>query len=150
MDQRGKASPVEMTPVLRSAPALRLVHHALEHAESRGWSVAVVVVDHGGEALASARMDGVGAPTLGFAADKAFTAATMRRSTRDFCARMNGADDLRAGLANRPRLITWEGGLPILHGEAIVGGIGVSGALGHEDAECAQAGLCRLGLSSGI
>ncbi|WEJ80556.1 hypothetical protein EQ718_16910 (plasmid) [Paracoccus versutus] len=60
------------------------------------------------------------------------------------------ADDLRAGLANRPRLITWEGGLPILHGEAIVGGIGVSGALGQEDAEYAQAGLCRLGLSSGI
>ncbi|WP_279432828.1 heme-binding protein [Paracoccus versutus] len=53
-------------------------------------------------------------------------------------------------MANRPRLITWEGGLPILHGEAIVGGIGVSGALGQEDAEYAQAGLCRLGLSSGI
>ncbi|WGR62429.1 heme-binding protein (plasmid) [Paracoccus ferrooxidans] len=57
---------------------------------------------------------------------------------------------MRAGLANRPRLITWEGGLPILHDGAIVGGIGVSGAQGQEDAECAQAALCRLGLSSGI
>ncbi|RDD69484.1 hypothetical protein DVR11_22040 [Paracoccus versutus] len=57
---------------------------------------------------------------------------------------------MRAGLANRPRLITWEGGLPILHDEAIVGGIGVPGAQGQEDAECAQAALCRLGLTGGI
>ncbi|WP_449043924.1 heme-binding protein [Paracoccus versutus] len=46
--------------------------------------------------------------------------------------------------------MTWEGCLPILHDGAIVGGIGVSGAQGQEDAEYAQAGLCRLGLSSGI
>lgn len=146
MDQANHADLVEMKPVLRSAPALRLVHHALEHAASRGWLVAVVVVDAGGEVLASARMDGVAAQTLGFATDKAFTAATMQRSTAEFFARMNSMDELRVGLANRPRLITWEGGLPIVHNGAIVGGIGVSGAQGHEDAECALAALRSLGL----
>lgn len=146
MDQTSDASLVEMKPVLKSAPALQLVHHVLDHAASRGWLVAVAVVDAGGEVLASARMDGVAAQTLGFAADKAFTAATMRRSTPDFFARMNSSDALRTGLANRPRLITWEGGLPIVHNGTIVGGIGVSGAQGHEDAECAQAALHSLGL----
>lgn len=143
------ANLVEMRPVLRSAAALQLVHYALEHAATSGWSVAVVVVDAGGELLASARMDGVAAPTLSFAADKAFTAAMMRRSTKDFFARMNSTDELRVGLANRPRLITWEGGLPIVHDGTIVGGLGVSGAQGHEDAECAQAALLSLGLGNG-
>lgn len=146
----GNASLIEMKPVLRSAPALQLVHHVLDHAASRGWSVAVVVADPGGEVLASARMDGVAPATLGFATDKAFTAATMRRSTRDFFTRMNGTDELRVGLANRPRLITWQGGLPICHEKAVIGGIGVSGAQGHEDAECAEAALRSLGLSGGI
>lgn len=144
VDQQGNANLIEMKPVLRSAPALQLVHHVLDHAASRGWSVAVVVA---GEVLASARMDGVAPATLAFAADKAFTAAAMRRSTRDFFTRMNGADELRLGLANRPRLITWQGGLPICHGKAVIGGIGVSGAQGHEDAECAEAALRSLGLS---
>lgn len=147
MDQPNGGSPIEMRPVLRSAPALQLVRHVLDHAASRGWSVAVVVADAGGEVLASARMDGVAAQILGFAADKAFTAATMRRSTRDFFARMNSTDDLRMGLANRPRLITWEGGLPICHDGFVVGAIGVSGAQGHEDGECAQVALQRAGLS---
>ena len=73
----------------------------------------------------------------------------MRRSTPDFFVRMNSTDELRAGLANRPRLITWEGGLPIVYNGTIVGGVGVSGALGHEDAECAQAALHSLSLGSG-
>ena len=98
--------------------------------------------------LASARMDDVSGQTLNFAADKAFTAATMRRSTRDFFLRMNSAEELRAGLANRPRLITWEGGLTIYHNKVVIGGIGVSGAQGHEDAECAEAALYELGLLS--
>lgn len=140
-------SPVEMRPFLKMAPALQLVQHALDHAASRGWAVAAVVVDAGGEVLASARMDGVAAQTLGFAGDKAFTASTMRRSTLDFFTRMNSADELRMGLANRSRLITWEGGLPIVHDGAVVGGIGVSGVQGREDAECAQAALHRLSLS---
>lgn len=148
MGQEKSVNLIEMRPMLKTAPALQLIHLAFEHAISRGWLVAVAVVDAGGEVLASARMEGVGAPTLGFAADKAFTAATMRRSTREFFARMNSADELRVGLANRPRLITWEGGLPIVYNEAIIGGIGVSGAQGHEDAECAQTALRSLGLSS--
>ncbi|QFQ89613.1 hypothetical protein F8A10_19440 (plasmid) [Paracoccus kondratievae] len=98
---------------------------------------------------APARMDGVAAQTLDFAVDKAFTAATMRRSTLDFCVRMNSTDERRAGLANRHRLITWEGGLPIVHNGTIVGGVGVSGVQGHEDVECAQAALHSLGLGSG-
>lgn len=142
-------SPVERRLVLKVAPALMMVNQVLEHAASHGWSVAVVVVDTSGEVIASARMDGVSAQIMGFAADKAFTAATMRRSTRDFAARMNSSDPLRMGLANRSRLLVWEGGLPILHEGVAVGGIGVSGAEGHEDAECAVVALGAAGLSGG-
>lgn len=92
------------------------------------------------------RMDGVPPSVIDFATDKAFTAVMSGKSTRAFFERMSSSTELSMGLANRPRLITWEGGLPILEAGAVIGGIGVSGAAGHEDAECATAALAALGL----
>ena len=46
----------------------------------------------------------------------------------------------------RNRLITWTGGIPIFDGQDCVGGIGVSGAMDHQDLECADAALKSVGL----
>ena len=127
--------------------AIRLVEAATAHAASRGWAVAVAVVDPSGMLTAFGRMNGVAPPVGDFAADKAYTAATLRRSTLAFFERMSGSPSLAMGVPNRPRLMTWEGGLPIFEGGTVIGGIGVSGAAGHEDADCASVALARLGLS---
>ena len=39
------------------------------------------------------------------------------------------------------RLIIFAGGLPIIADGTVIGGVGVSGATGDQDEECAQAGL---------
>src|SRR5579872_1109415 len=106
------------------AAAVRLVAAAIGHAQAKGWRVAVC--DSAGSAVAMGRMDGVAATVVDFAIDKAFTAATSGKSTRAFYERMSSSTELSMGLASRPRLITWEGGLPIVEKEMIISGIGLS------------------------
>lgn len=129
-----------------SATALRLVAAAVAEAEGQGWRIAVVVVDRVGIPLALARMDEATPPVLEFAADKAYTAATMRRSTEAFFERMTSSPSLALGFQNRGRLMVWGGGLPIVHESRILGGIGVSGAQDFEDIACAKAALTQGGL----
>jgi glc operon protein GlcG len=128
------------------AAAARLVAIAVEHAQSKGWRVCATVCDASGSVVAVGRMDGAPSTVADFALDKAFTAATSGKSTRAFYERMSSSKELSMGLANRPRLIAWQGGLPILEGKSVIGGIGVSGAAGDEDVECAQKALNALGM----
>lgn len=138
---------VVSTPTLAANAALRLVGHVVAHASANAWRVAVCVVDTHGVTLAVARMDEVAPPILDFATDKAFTAATMKRTTEAFFERMDNSPSLRLGLTNRSRLLVWGGGLPIVHRDCIVGAIGVSGARDVEDIECARHALELEGLS---
>ena len=129
---------------ISAAEALDLVRRVADHAHSREWNVAVAVTDAQGNALASLRMDRAAPPILDFAQDKAYTAATMRRSTAAFAERMAETHSLTLGLSNRQRLLAWGGGLPIVHDGAVIGGIGVSGAKDFEDIECAEVALRAL------
>lgn len=131
---------------LGSAAARRIVEAAIAEAERGGWRIAVTVVDPSGLPIALARMDEVTPPILDFAQDKAYTAATMRRSTEAFFGRMTSAPTLAMGFQNRPRLMVWGGGLPIFHEGLAVGGVGVSGAKEAEDVACARAGIAAIGL----
>ncbi|NVK06705.1 MAG: heme-binding protein [Marivivens sp.] len=124
-----------------SIAALRLLEAALSHAAAAELSVAVCLCDAQGHVLASARMDGVTPPILTFAQDKAYTAATMRRTTAAFGDRMGSSQSLTLGLSTRERLLSWGGGLPIVHQGKVIGGIGVSGAKDFEDIACAEAAL---------
>lgn len=138
---------IVMKPTLAAEVALRLVQAAMAHAMVKGWRVAVAVVDPHGVALATLRMDEVTPPIAEFALDKAFTAATMRRTTEALFQRMDSSPALRLGLANRARLLVWGGGLPIVHEGRVVGGIGVSGAQDFEDIDCASIALQAEGLA---
>lgn len=128
------------------AAASRLVAIAITHAQSKGWRVCVAICDASGLGVSMGRMDGVPPSVIDFATDKAFTAAMSGKSTTAFFERMSSSTELSMGLANRPRLITWQGGSPIKEDGAVIGGIGVSGAAGHEDAECATLALAALGM----
>ncbi len=129
--------------VITYANAARMVARAVTHAEENGLSVAVAVVDPGGALLASGRMDGVAPPIHDIAVDKAYTAA-LGKTTLAFNQRMASTKELELGLVNRPRFCAWEGGVPILEEDTVIGAIGVSGAASAEDVACAEAALAGL------
>ncbi len=130
------------------AAAEQLANEAMAHATTKGWKIAVAISDHAGGLVVFRRMDGVLSITTEIAIDKSYTAAIMRRTTKALAERMTSSPDLTMGMANRPRLVAWQGGVPILEHGVVIGGIGVSGAAGHEDAECGEVALAALGLSS--
>jgi len=138
---------IVMNPVLKASISLELVRVAISHAEANNWKIAVVVVDPHGVPMATARMDNVSPPILEFALDKAYTAATMRKSTEAFYERMSSSGSLQLGLSNRPRLVVWGGGMPIIAEGSMVGGIGVSGAQEQDDIACARKALASQGLA---
>jgi uncharacterized protein GlcG (DUF336 family) len=126
--------------------AQALVDAAIAHAQLNDWEVAVAVVDRTGLLVAFRRTTDVTVPAIDFAMDKAYTASTLRRSTKDFFERSQTSPSLAAGLANRPRLMLWSGGLPLYDAGRCIGGIGVSGAKDFQDVECAEIAMAKLGL----
>lgn len=136
---------VRTVGVVRYETAASLVASAMRHAAEKDWSIAVAVVDPWGALVASGRMDGVAAPTLEFATDKAYT-ATLGKPTSAFAERMASTPGLTLGQNNRPRLCAWDGGIPLRFRGELIGAIGVSGAAGPEDVECAEAAVADLQL----
>ena len=128
--------------------AVKMAQAALDYAIDEGWEVTVAVCDRSGILVAFMKTDNVIPAAVDFALDKAFTAATLRKATHEFGERMSSASGLSLGVGTRNRLITWTGGIPIFEGQDCVGGIGVSGAMDHQDLECADAALRSVGLKA--
>lgn len=128
------------------AIAQQIVAAALAEAEAQGLQVAAAVVDPFGHLVAFGRSVHAAPPVGEFAQDKAYTAAMLRKSTRAFGERMAGSPTLSLGLATRPRLLAWGGGVAIFEEDACIGGLGVSGAQDHEDIACAEAAIRAAGL----
>ena len=117
---------------------------AVEHAEALGIRINVAVVDDAGLPAAFLRMAGAPLHSIGIAEDKAYTAAGFGLSTAQWSNVVAGNAGLRAGLEQRPRLVMFGGGLPVMVDGRCVGGIGVSGGSEEQDEACAQAGLGAL------
>jgi uncharacterized protein GlcG (DUF336 family) len=98
----------------------------------------IAVVDDGGNLMALERLDGTFAAGANISIGKARTAALFKRPTRAF-------EDIikngRTAMVALPDFTPLQGGIPILVGEEVVGGIGVSGAASaQQDEELALAG----------
>ena len=141
-------SNTRLQPTIAFDAAQKLVTQAVEHARQNGWRVCAVVVDPHGQMVALGRMDGVPSPVVDYAIDKAYTAGTLGKSSRAFYERMSSSPDLTMGAANRPRVCAWDGGVAIIEADELIGGLGVSGAEGHQDVACAETAIATLGLSS--
>ena len=132
--------------IITPETAAELVAAALDHAKTNGWEIAASVVDSFGYLVAFGRTDNVAPPIGEFALDKAYTAATLRKSTKAFGERMASDPTLSLGLNTRQRFMAWGGGVSIFEGEICIGGLGVSGAHDHEDIACAEAAIRAAGL----
>lgn len=130
-------------PSLNLEQARKAVAAAQVEARKQGWPVAIAVVDTHGFLIAYEKMDDTQTGSVQVSIDKAVSAAMFRRPTKAF------QDGLAGGGAGW-RLLglrganTLEGGVTVVIGGKIVGGIGVSGVNGDQDAQVAKAGADAL------
>ena len=112
-------------------------------AKKNNWDMVIAILDSGGNVVLLQRLDDTQLGSLEVARQKAYSAVAFRRPTKAF---QDGVAAAGAGL----RLLRLEGaspidgGLPIVVNGRIIGGIGVSGATGEQDAQVAKAGADAL------
>ena len=132
--------------VLTAEAAATALHAAVAHAESLGIRINVALADSSGVQAGFLRMPGAFLHSIDIAIDKAYTAAGFGFPTSRWGAVLGDDELLRLGLNQRPRLVLFGGGLPIVEAGARIGGIGVSGGSAEQDERCAAAGLAAIGL----
>jgi uncharacterized protein GlcG (DUF336 family) len=118
---------------------------AADKAAELGVAVNVSVVDAVGLPLAFARINGAPLHSISIAEDKAVTAVSFGLATGEWHDAVGGVPRVWDSLVARPRFCALAGGFPIRQGDAVVGGIGVSGGTEEQDVACASAGLAALG-----
>ncbi|WP_271511029.1 GlcG/HbpS family heme-binding protein [Bradyrhizobium sp. CCBAU 11357] len=121
--------------------ALDLARAALDSCRSRGYQVAIAVVDRFGVTQVMLRDRFAGAHTPATATGKAWTAASFKTSTMELNA-MSQPGMMQSGIRNLPGAVIIGGGLIVEAGASLVGAVGVSGAPGGDaDEACAKAGI---------
>ncbi len=131
-------------PTLTTSAALSAAQAALARCQKDGFTVAVAVVDRGGQPLALLRDNLAGAHTSQTAIGKAATAVSFRTDTTELAATTQ-AGKAASGVRELPSVVAVGGGLFIRAKGSLVGGIGVSGAPGGDaDDACAKAGIAAI------
>ncbi|MET4475991.1 uncharacterized protein GlcG (DUF336 family) [Bradyrhizobium sp. F1.13.4] len=121
--------------------ALDLARAALANCRTRGYQVAVAVVDRFGVMQVMLRDRFAGPHTVPTATGKAWTAASFKTSTTELNA-ISQPGMMQAGIRNLPGAVVIAGGLIVEAGGSLVGAVGVSGAPGGDaDEACAKAGI---------
>ena len=116
---------------------------ALAEARKNNWTMAVAVVDTGGNLVYYEQMDNTQLGSANVAIDKARSAALFKRPTKAF-------QDTLAGGGSGLRILGVEGAVPVdgayplvMDGK-IVGAVGVSGDTADHDGQCAKVGAESL------
>jgi len=127
------------------ADARRIIAAAEKKAEQIGQPMNIAVVDQGGNLVAHARMDNAWIGSVDISINKAWTARAFDVSTKQL-AELSQSGDQFFGIhaSNRGRVMIFAGGIPLKKGDQVVGGIGVSGGMGKQDQEVAEAGAAAF------
>ena len=114
---------------------------AESYAKQNHWNVVIAIVDEGGHLIYLQRMDNVQTGSIEVAIRKAKSAAAFKRPGKVFSDAVEGG---RNALIALPGSMPFDGGVPIVAGEQVVGAIGVSGVTGEQDGMIANAGAKSL------
>lgn len=125
--------------------AQKLVQAAEKKAREIGVPMVIAICDESGVLKAFSRMDGAALLSVGIAQDKAYSAVSFGISTDAWFDFIKNDPPLLHGIVKTDRLTVFGGGYPVKHGDAVIGGIGVSGGHYHQDMEVAQAAIAVLG-----
>jgi len=125
------------------AQAKKMMQAAEAEANTNHWPVAIVIADSSGSLVLAQRLDHTQHSSMSIATGKAMTAVNFRRPTKMF------QDGIAAGgeglrFMAVPGVTPLEGGFPIIENGEVIGGIGVSGVMSHQDAQVAQAGMAAI------
>lgn len=116
---------------------------AAAEARKNNWNMAIAITDGGGALVYLEKMDATQTGSVKVAIGKARSAAMFKRPTKVFQDVVaSGGGGLR--ILGLQGAVPIDGGLPIVMDGKIVGAIGVSGAAGDQDAQCAKAGADTL------
>jgi len=126
---------------LTLSDAKRIAEAAESEAVRQNWSVVIAVLDDGGNLLLLHRMDGTQIGSVTVAQEKARTAVLFKRPSK---ALEEAVLQGRTVMLALPGATPIEGGLPLIHKDEVVGAIGVSGVLSHQDGVVALAGSRAL------
>lgn len=114
---------------------------ATADARTRGFTMAVAVVEPNGSLVAFERMDGTQYASIEVAEAKARSSALYRRSTLAF---FQSVASGRVQSMSLPNVVAIEGGVPLVVNGRLVGAIGVSGGSAEQDGVVAAAGVAAL------
>ena len=132
--------PLPYGPPLTLREAKKIMAAAEAEAALNHWPVAIAIVDSAADIVLLAKLDGTQHSSAAIATGKALTSVNFRRPTKMFQDGISaGGEGLR--FLAVPGVTPLEGGFPIVAVGCIVGGIGVSGVMSHQDAQVAQAGM---------
>ena len=135
------ANAAEERPILTASAAMTMVHGCLAKAQAEGWLMHIAIIDNHGNLKAYHRMDDAQLLSQDVSLAKANTSAVINQSTKQW-GEMAFSGGGPGPAAFVPGMNHFEGGLPIMTSEGThIGGIGVSGDTGANDAVCAQAGI---------
>jgi len=126
-------------PPINLDAAKKAAASAIAEARKNNWTMAVAIIDIGGDLVYFEKMDGTQTGSVRVAIGKARSAALYKRPTKAW------QDIVAAGGAGLRILglegaVPIEGGLPLLMDDKIVGAIGVSGGTAAQDGVVATAG----------
>src|SRR5438105_5640604 len=121
--------------------ARRIIGAAEKKAQEIGQPMNIAVVDGGGNLVAHVRMDKAWIGSIDISIKKAWTARAFDISTKELAELSQSGDQFFGIHASNPgRVMIFAGGIPLKRGNAVVGGIGVSGGMGKQDQAVAGAG----------
>ena len=121
--------------------AKKIAAASAAEAKKNNWPVAISIVDNHGTLVYYEMFDDTQTASAIVAIEKAKTAATYRRASKEF---EDGVSGGRVAILGLPGVTPIEGGLPIVVGGKMIGAIGVSGVTSPQDGQIAKAGLEAL------
>src|ERR1700712_2358673 len=125
--------------------ARRVIAAGEEKAENLGVPINIAVVDAGGILVMHVRQDRAWIGSVDIAINKAFSARAFDISTQALGessapgGQFYGIQDSNSG-----RIMIFGGGVPLMHGDDVVGAVGVSGGTGEQDQTVAAAAAAAL------
>jgi uncharacterized protein GlcG (DUF336 family) len=123
--------------------AKKIAASAITEARKNNWTMAVAVVDTGGNLVYFEKMDGTQTGSVRVAIGKGRSAVLFKRPTKAFQDMVAaGGEGLR--MLRLEGAVPIEGGLPLMMDGKIVGAIGVSGGTSQQDGLVAKAGADTL------
>lgn len=120
-----------------------IMEAARKEATANGWTMAIAIVDCGGNLLMFEKMDNTQVGSIEVAIGKAKTANNFKRATK-VMEEAVAAGGIGLRMLALPGVFPLEGGEPIFVNGKIVGAIGVSGMQSTQDGQVVKAALSTI------